>query len=160
MDEKVLLEYFKKSYFALDGLWFVKVEEGSSFENALEIDEKVWEVLPKIQARKLKEVLGLEGKGLKDLLACLKVKFEGEGHGYEVLKEGKALEIAIRRCPWHEIMKRSRREHLSAQVGDRICATELAVWAGEFGASLKMESKICQGAERCLLRYEALVRKC
>ncbi len=138
MNKRALLEYFKSSYFAVDGLWFVKVEESSSFENALDIDEKVWEVLPKIQARKLKEV-----------------KFEGEEYEYDIMGEDNVLEIAISRCPWQEIMKRGGREHLAAQVGDRVCATELNVWAKEFGASFAMESKMCQGAESCTLRFES-----
>ena len=41
------LEYFKKSYFAVDGLWFLIVEEENSFEYALELDKKVWKVLAK-----------------------------------------------------------------------------------------------------------------
>ena len=34
-------EYFKRSFFAVDGLWFMMLEDETSFKKALEIDEKV-----------------------------------------------------------------------------------------------------------------------
>ena len=52
-DEKII-EYFKKSYTAADGLWFMKTEEKYDFDTALELDAKVWEVMPIIQALMLK----------------------------------------------------------------------------------------------------------
>ncbi len=42
-------EYFHRSFTAVDGLWFMKVEEKHGFDAALEIDNEVWKVLPKIQ---------------------------------------------------------------------------------------------------------------
>jgi len=35
-------EYFRRSYTAVDGLWFMKVEERHGFEEALRLDEAVW----------------------------------------------------------------------------------------------------------------------
>jgi len=62
---KQIAAYFHRSYAAADGLWFMKVEEKCGFETALEIDDQVWKVLPKIQARMLKSMLlldeGMEG---------------------------------------------------------------------------------------------------
>ena len=51
MQDKVLVEYLRRSYFAVDGLWFMMLEDELSFEKALEMDVKVWGVVPKIQAR-------------------------------------------------------------------------------------------------------------
>jgi len=66
VDERVITEYLRRSYSAVDGLWFMMVEKEFSFDDALKIDESVWGVLPKIQSRKAKELLCLEGKGLAD----------------------------------------------------------------------------------------------
>lgn len=44
-------EYFRRSYRAVDGLWFMMIEKKHGFDEALELDEAVWRVLPKIQAR-------------------------------------------------------------------------------------------------------------
>ena len=54
-------DYLHKSYAAVDGLWFMKVEEAEGFDKALDIDEKVWQVMPKIQAKE-NEVLCRKGK--------------------------------------------------------------------------------------------------
>ena len=58
-------DYFRRSYTAADGLWFMMVEEKYGFDAALKLDEAVWKVLPKIQARALKSMMklnsGLEG---------------------------------------------------------------------------------------------------
>ena len=54
LDDKETIRYLKRSYSAVDGLWFMKVEDSFDFDKALEIDNQVWKVVPKIQARFLK----------------------------------------------------------------------------------------------------------
>jgi hypothetical protein len=151
-DKRNLLEYFKKSYFSVDGLWFVKLEEEFGFEKALEIDKKVWEILPKIQARHLRRILDVQENGIEPFFEVIKVKLEGEGYDF-VLDSG-AREIRFKGCPWHEIMVRSGREHLSARVGEVICSTELGVWAREFGLEARMVKRYCAGAKECVLKLE------
>jgi len=53
--------YFHRCYTAADGLWFMKVEEKYGFDAALDIDNEVWKVLPKIQPRMLKPMVKTEG---------------------------------------------------------------------------------------------------
>ncbi len=60
-ENQALVEYLRRSYTAVDGLWFVMVEEAHDFDHALALDERVWQILPKIQARKAREVLGITG---------------------------------------------------------------------------------------------------
>ncbi|NLE90228.1 MAG: hypothetical protein GX602_04765, partial [Dehalococcoidales bacterium] len=54
LSDRQISQYLQRSYEAVDGLWFMKVEEKLGFDTALEIDGEVWKVLPKIQARMLK----------------------------------------------------------------------------------------------------------
>ena len=42
-------EYFHRSFTAVDGLWFMKVEEKHGFDATLEIDNEVWKALARIQ---------------------------------------------------------------------------------------------------------------
>ncbi len=65
-EDKALIEYLRRSYTAVDGLWFVMVEEAYGFQQALELDEQVWEILPKIQARQARQVLGITGNSCDD----------------------------------------------------------------------------------------------
>lgn len=150
MDERVLSEYFRKSYMSADGLWFVKVEEDLGFDKALELDVKVWEVLPKIQARHVRKLLDIQGNGIGPFFEAITVKLEGEGYDYTMDEEDR--ELRFKGCPWHEIMISSGREHLSDKVGAVICQTELGTWAREFGLEAAMEDRFCAGAEECVLR--------
>lgn len=138
--QKIICEYFKRSYFAVDGLWFMMVEKEFSFDVALKLDEDVWRILPKIQARKVKELLKLNGKGLEDFLKAIKVKFDAEEYEYGIRKqEENQIQISINKCPWFEILKKANREHLSAKIAEAICFLELRVWVNEFGDDLIFE---------------------
>ena len=157
LTDRQIAEYFKRSYTAVDGLWFMKVEERYGFDTALDIDDTVWEVMPKIQARKLKS-LGNLADGLESLHQCITTKFTLDGFEFkaELSDAARILKITLTECPWHNIMIKSGREHLSEKVGSRICNTEYQVWAAEFGDSIKFElgDQICQGLKCCTLIFK------
>ena len=103
------IEYFKRCYTAADGLWFVKTEEDGGFDRALEIDRRVWEVLPKIQARMRKEWCGADA-GAAALACCLAARYELEGYGAQVEPTaGGGVRVCITACPWLEIAARALR---------------------------------------------------
>lgn len=144
--------YFQRSYTTVDGLWFVKLEELSGFENALDIDTEVWKVMPKIQARFMKSVLGRD-TGIEALRECLTARLDIEGFEIETqpISGEKGFEIIIHRCPWFELMKKSGREQLAGKVGARICPTEYGVWASEFGKAItfSMPEQLCANHPCC-----------
>jgi len=159
--EKDRAEYFHRSYKAVDGLWFVKTEEKYSFDTAIELDRIVWEVMPKIQARFLKKKLGVD-KGIDALVKCFSKKLELDGFEFKIEKtvsEKKCtcqIDFVLSRCPWHDILIKSGREHLSEKIGGIICGTEYKVWASEFGPDLRFifgETRICRGHPRCVLSF-------
>ena len=49
-----------RNYWAVDGLYYIFIEEEYGTEVATEIDRKVWEVMGKVEARKLKEMFGFK----------------------------------------------------------------------------------------------------
>ncbi|MBN1901558.1 hypothetical protein JW926_09580 [Candidatus Sumerlaeota bacterium] len=155
LNHEQIKEYLSQSYAKVDGLWFVKIEKQYGFDAALDIDEEVWKIMPKIQARFLKKI-GNREKGLDDLLDCLAAKLSIEGYVFSSeFKNKKELIISIRECPWYKIMAESGRAHLSSVIGPRICGSEYAVWAKEFGPgiSFSMESHICNANQACILRF-------
>jgi predicted ArsR family transcriptional regulator len=160
LSESQIADYFRRSYTAVDGLWFLKVEERYGFETALQIDEEVWKVLPKIQARMIKNMLSLES-GIDDLFQGVAARLRLEGFSFKGEREDEGFAILVTGCPWHDLMIRSGREHLSDQVGELICQVENSVWAKEFGdIEFQRSSQICRGDSACLLRFtEALSRK-
>jgi hypothetical protein len=159
-------EYFRRSYTAVDGLWFMKVEERLGFDEALRLDEAVWKVLPKIQARALKGMMHLEG-GLSGLKPALSARLELEGFEYEIEPRECGFVVIVKRCPWHDLMIKSGRGNLSEKVSDLICRVENSVWASEFSQvkgeakegegreiGFEREERICRGEGRCVLRFE------
>ncbi len=150
------LGFFKRTYTAVDGLWFMKVEEAFGFDAALDIDTEVWKVMPKIQARFLKKVSGRES-GINALRECLSTRLELEGFKFKIkpYEEGKGFDIKITRCPWHDLIVQANREHLSGIIGSRICNTEYTVWAAEFSDTIKfsLEKQFCLGDDFCILKF-------
>jgi hypothetical protein len=154
LNDKQVADFFRRSYTAVDGLWFMKAEEKYGFEAALDADDAVWKVFPKVQARLLKDMTG-QAFGLAALGECFTTKLAIEGFRFDVEAAGSSLRVSISRCPWHDAMMKSGREALSGKVGTRICGTEYAVWATEFGHGIRFErkSEICTGGERCVLEF-------
>jgi hypothetical protein len=158
-------EYFRRSYTAVDGLWFMKVEESLGFDQAMRLDEAVWKVLPKIQARALKGMMHLES-GLDGLAQALSARLALEGFEYEMQKRSEGFAVIVKRCPWHDMMIKSGRGELSERVSDLICRVENSVWASEFAGpgesgdpwegreiGFHREERLCRGEERCVLRF-------
>ncbi len=150
-------EYFHRSFTAADGLWFMKVEERYGFDTALDIDNEVWEIMPRIQGRMLKE-MGRLGNSIADLRECLETKLDLERFRFRIEEQDdNSFKIIISECPWHNIMKKAGREDLSGKVGKRICTTEFEVLAAEFDSSIRssFESRICTGCLTCILEFKA-----
>lgn len=159
--DKDKAEYYHRCYKAVDGLWFVKSEDKFDFNTALELDREVWEVMPKIQARFLKKKLSL-GEGLEALGLCLSRKLELDGFEFQVQKEEKdgmfaGLGFLVTTCPWHDILIKSKREHLSDKIGGVICGIEYEAWASEFGKDIQFsfgDKRICRGDGSCILQFK------
>jgi len=156
LTDKQIAEYFKRSYTAIDGLWFMKTEEIYGFDTALDIDGAVWQIVPKIQARKLKEIGNLTD-GLECLRQALVTKLSLDGFDFkagQISRDG-SLKITINECPWHNTMIQSGRKQLSGRVGTRICTHEYQIWAHEFGNDIQFElgEQICEGAACCSLLF-------
>ena len=156
----MMVEMLRRSYFAVDGLWFVMLEEDEGPERALDVDERVWQVMPKIQARKARELMHASDNTPGALARCMALKLAAEGHSYEVrFQNSNAAEIVISQCPWRAALRQSGREHLGPEIADRICATEAAVWASEFSPEdgppvvAELAEAICKGGSHCRLTF-------
>ena len=158
MDEdKALVEYLRRSYTAVDGLWFMMVEEAYDFERALELDEKVWEIVAKIQARKARELLEIAGNSLDDLAVCFGLKLRADGHHLDVHQAPGAVRFTIHHCAWLSLLQASGREHLAERISSRICSTECRRWRQEFGGQFEFDmlQSMCRGANKCEIVFRA-----
>ena len=155
LSEKQIGDFYHRSYTAADGLWFMKVEEKYGFDIALDIDNEVWKIVPKIQARMLKS-MGNTGDGIDALIQCLETKLHLEKYKFHTEKiDNNGYKIVVTTCPWHDLMVKSGRRDLSGKVGKRICTSEFSTWAHEFDprVKFKMETRICCGEKNCILSF-------
>jgi len=143
--DKLAAEYFKKSFFSVDGLWFLKTEADGSFEQALDIDAAVWAVLPKIQARTLQELLGLE-QGLSAYRKGLDFKLAAEGFDYEMTENRpEGFSVEIKRCPWYAHLKKSGRLNILPKIAEKICPLEITTFARAFGDGFSVQYRNVPG---------------
>ncbi len=149
-----IAEYFSRSYTAVDGLWFMKVEEKYDFDTALEVDEEVWKVLPKIQARMIKKFLGLT-EGPEALREGLKARLKLDGFKFTAERTKNGFRILVTDCPWHNLMIKSGREQLAEKVGKKVCSTEYRVWVSELAENMKfsLKSQKCGKSDCCILEF-------
>lgn len=67
-----LLEDMAKRWLAHDGLWFQTVEKELGMEEAIKLDAAAWEIFSKIEAERIKSMLGLpDNGGIKALKTAL-----------------------------------------------------------------------------------------
>ncbi|RLB80312.1 MAG: hypothetical protein DRH17_12245, partial [Deltaproteobacteria bacterium] len=70
-----LLKNFAKNWLAHDGLWFQAVEQVHGLEHAIDLDAKAWRRFSPIEARRIKDFLGLpERGGLEALKTALEYR--------------------------------------------------------------------------------------
>jgi hypothetical protein len=60
-----------RNMWAVDGLYFLGIEERFGTEAATDIDAKVWEVMGKLEARRLKTFLGISGDDIQSVIQAL-----------------------------------------------------------------------------------------
>jgi hypothetical protein len=156
LTDKQIAGYFYRSYTAVDGLWFMKLEEKYGFDTALDVDDEVWKVMPKIQARKLKSLTGLH-EGIHALFKCLTTKLSIEGFEFQGVADDdeNGFTITITTCPWYDLLVKSDRRPIADKVGSRVCNSEYTVWASEFGGDIRFElgHQICKGCSACVVRF-------
>ena len=152
-DEKA--EYFARSFLAADGLWFLKAEERHGFEDALAIDEEVWKVLPKIQARMIKSMKGIEN-GLEGLCRALSHRLSLQKFVFKLEVDEESLRATVDFCPWQDLLVQSGRTHIAPRVGKVICSAENRCFAQEFDVhAFHHQSMICQGDSQCILVFRS-----
>jgi hypothetical protein len=136
----------------------VILEKNLTFQKALELDRQVWQILPKIQARKIRELLDLKDCTLNELKAALEFKLDAEDYEYKIeTSTDKRLDFSLLKCPWLRLLEQSGREDLAPEIGETICGIEYQVWANEFGVFLtgSPKDRLCRNGKPCILQFTA-----
>lgn len=153
---ELIIEFLRRSYFAVDGLWFVVCEEALGYDEAMRLDELVWKVMPKIQARKARELLALDGDPLSDLASGLALKFAAEDYGYLARPSPPGtLRLCVDHCPWKAAIQKAGRDQIMPDICSRICHPEMTTWGKMFSEDItfEMETRGCDGEAPCAFLY-------
>ncbi len=113
LSQDELDELLEKAFTAVDGLWFLGVEEAVGFEKAMEIDIKVWARFSETIAKRLKKMWGIEKPTREQALRILDIIYALGHLQVETTAEAPGRYLAdTPSCPWWENLKRAGREKI------------------------------------------------
>ena len=94
-----LIEIYSKNWLALDGLWFQTVERKYDMDEAMFHDIEVWKLFGPIEARRLKDFLGLhEHPGLEGLKAAMQIRLYANINKDEIIMNENELIYRVLSC--------------------------------------------------------------
>lgn len=136
-----LLEIYSKNWLALDGVWFQSVEEKFGMEEAMIHDENAWRRFTVIEAKRIKEFLGLpENAGLEGLAKALELRFYGNINNYVIKSEGNKLYFANTDC---RVQRARERKGMPFHPCKRVSVIEYEGFAKTIDPRIKCECLSC-----------------
>ena len=114
-----LIDLYSKNWLAMDGVWFQSVEQKFGMDEAMEHDREAWRRFTVIEARRIKEFLGLpERAGLEGLAKALALRFYANINRDEITLEGNTLLYRVLECRVQTARRRKQMEfHPCKPVG-------------------------------------------
>lgn len=106
-----LIEDGAKNWLAMDGLWFLAVEDRFGLATAIELDRAVWEKFSPLEARRIMRRRGIApGGGLPALADALRFRLYARLNDQEIRwTERGTLVLEMKACRVHEARNRDRR---------------------------------------------------
>ena len=140
---------------AIDGLWFIAVEQRLGFEAAFELDLQVWKSYGQVQLKRLARLLGvaLEADSPPDLATVNSLvealcRIDGTESAWEMLDEETSV-FRVYGCPWWDNLRASGRSELvNCELVDN---TLFADWLEKLDPGIEMEitRSLPRGDEHC-----------
>lgn len=136
-----LLLMHVRDLWSLDGLYFVGIEDKFSTEDSTEIDRGVWEVMGKLEARRLKETLEIKDDSIQSLVKLLTAtSWLLDLDNVELLEEKNKVIVRNRSC-------RVQGTRLSKGRGEFPCKDVrvgfFKSFAKEFNPKIEVRCNIC-----------------
>ena len=126
---------------ALDGLYFLGIEERFDSESATEIDRNVWEVMGKIEARRLKEILGIKGEDIMTVMDALRFT------SWSLDLEEKEIIVDKNRALFRNKTCRVQKTRIKKGLGEFPCKMVrwgyLKSFAKEINPNIEVNCKVC-----------------
>jgi hypothetical protein len=130
-----------RDLWAVDGLYFLGIEERFGTEGATEIDRKVWDVMGKIEARRLKETLEIHGNDVQAMITALSVS------SWALDLEDREIELEKDRAKIRNTNCRTQKTRLKKGLDEFPCRMVrwdyLKAFAREFNEDIVVECRVC-----------------
>ncbi|RLF15575.1 MAG: hypothetical protein DRJ97_03510 [Thermoprotei archaeon] len=126
LSQEELLKWLREAYYAVDGIWFLTVEEKRGLDEAIEVDLKVWERFATVMAKRVKRRFNLEGD-LGTIVKSTKVFFDIEGWRVDLKPEEGLINVEF--CPWWDYLNRVGRGWIIEKVCPKVCEVIFSSWA-------------------------------
>jgi len=130
-----------RNMWTVDGLYYLFIEEKYGTKEATEIDRKVWEIMGKLEARKIKELLNIKGKDIPSIMKALSYS------GWSMDLEDKEIEIKENKGIIRNIKCRVQKTRLSKGLSEFGCKPVrrgfLKEFAKEFNPKIKVDCIVC-----------------
>jgi len=141
-DELVDLFFMQmRNLWAVDGLYFLGIEDKYDTGSATEIDASVWAVMGKIEARRIKETLGITGGDVPTVMKALRFT------SWSLDLEDKEIEIEEDRGIFRDLKCRTQLTRIKKGLTEFPCKLVrwdyLKAFAKEYNPELEVECKVC-----------------
>jgi hypothetical protein len=155
-DKKLLLEISKdkladllflqlRNMWSVDGLYFLGIENMFQTEDATKIDKNVWEIMGKIEARRLKELMGYTSNDIPTMISALRIS------SWALDLEEKEIEVENEKAIFRNPNCRVQRTRLEKGLGEFPCKQVrwgyLKNFAWEFNQDIVVNCNICPPGE-------------
>lgn len=130
-----------RNMWAVDGFYYLFIEEKFGTETATEIDRKVWEVMGKIEARRIKKLFNIKGKDIPSLMKALSYS------GWALDLEDKEIVVEKNRGIIRNTKCRVQNTRLSKGLSEFGCKPVrfgfLKSFAKEFNPEIVVKCNVC-----------------
>jgi len=130
-----------RDMWAVDGLYYLGIEERYGTKIATEIDAFVWSVMGKIEARKIKQLFDLEGTDIVTMIEALRYS------GWALDLEDKEIEIAGSYAIIRNVKCRVQNTRIKKGLSEFACKPVrlgfLTAFAKEFNPEIEVICKMC-----------------
>jgi len=130
-----------RNMWTVDGLYYLNIEEKYGTKPATEIDKKVWELMGKIEARRIKELFKITGSDIPSLMKALKYS------GWVLDLEDKQIIVQEKKAIIRNIKCRVQNTRIQKGLGEFACKpvrfSFLKAFAKEFNSEIIVNCKVC-----------------
>jgi len=130
-----------RDMWTVDGLYYLGIEDKFGVEAATDIDRKVWEVMGKIEARKLKKLFDISGDDIASMIKALRLS------GWTLDLEKKEIIFKKEKVILRNVKCRVQNTRINKNLSEFACKPVrwdfLKAFAYEFNPNIKVLCNVC-----------------